>query len=409
MNSFKQLRVDEEPDGPRWKLIPLYKYSVNGSYIMWEIGCDEDKKLLYMTHGTVGGIIRTDETEIELNSSGREIREQAKIQARRRYTNKWKEGYSPLKSNTAPMKKAMKGYEYKEGMIERWPVVVEVKLNGIRLLIEAVSSTRLVCRTNLNSEYTHLGHITETLLPLFQYLPAGSTLDGELYCHEMKFTDLTSAVKTMKTIHPDLHRVRYHIFDIYYEENESFECRYNLLLSAYNKYIEDLSGDSLDSFDKKPSSIDLNKLPFCLISATLAYNHEELTYHRDEFIRQGYEGIMIKKIAGDEPTKLSIQESRYVLGRTHNILKYKDFIDEEVIVLGLEEAKGTEKGTALLVVKDPRGNVFNIRMKGSFDRRKYWLEHPKEIIGKEVTIRYQELSPYGVPIFPRGIAVRDYE
>lgn len=30
-------------------------------------------------------------------------------------------------------------------------------------------------------------------------------------------------------------------------------------------------------------------------------------------------------------------------------------------------------------------------------------------LGKKITIRYQELSTYGVPRLPIGIAIRDYE
>jgi len=48
-------------------------------------------------------------------------------------------------------------------------------------------------------------------------------------------------------------------------------------------------------------------------------------------------------------------------------------------------------------------------MAGSVGRRREWLSHPEEIIGKQVTFRYQELSAENVPRFPRGVEVRDYE
>jgi hypothetical protein len=37
------------------------------------------------------------------------------------------------------------------------------------------------------------------------------------------------------------------------------------------------------------------------------------------------------------------------------------------------------------------------------------LEQADSFIGKMLTVKYQEMSPDGVPRFPSGIAIRDYE
>jgi DNA ligase-1 len=37
------------------------------------------------------------------------------------------------------------------------------------------------------------------------------------------------------------------------------------------------------------------------------------------------------------------------------------------------------------------------------------LRRAAELIGKRLTVRYQELTDGGVPRFPVGVAVRDYE
>jgi Flp pilus assembly protein CpaB len=36
-------------------------------------------------------------------------------------------------------------------------------------------------------------------------------------------------------------------------------------------------------------------------------------------------------------------------------------------------------------------------------------KHPAKYIGKELTVRFQELSDDGIPRFPVGISFRDYE
>jgi DNA ligase-1 len=119
---------------------------------------------------------------------------------------------------------------------------------------------------------------------------------------------------------------------------------------------------------------------------------------------------MIKKHANNaEPGTREYTSSTYLFGKGTRILKLKDFFDEEAECIGLKNSSGSEEGCAMLQIRDIRGNEFYIRMRGSFERRRHWFQHPEEIIGKQITFRYQTLSVYGVPIFPVGIEVRDYE
>ena len=50
-----------------------------------------------------------------------------------------------------------------------------------------------------------------------------------------------------------------------------------------------------------------------------------------------------------------------------------------------------------------------MRPKGSVEKRQQMFKDLEKIIGKELTVRYQELSEDGIPIFPVGIVIRDYE
>jgi DNA ligase-1 len=51
-----------------------------------------------------------------------------------------------------------------------------------------------------------------------------------------------------------------------------------------------------------------------------------------------------------------------------------------------------------------------VRPKGTVAQRKQWYNEAVNIIGKkELTVRYQEKSEDLIPIFPVGIAIRDYE
>jgi DNA ligase-1 len=48
-------------------------------------------------------------------------------------------------------------------------------------------------------------------------------------------------------------------------------------------------------------------------------------------------------------------------------------------------------------------------MKGSIENRIEMFKKAETYVGKEITVRYQELSEDGIPIFPVGLAIRDYE
>jgi len=407
----EEIRMDQIPNQKRWAFIPLYKVSANGGMLYWQIGFDGIDHL-EISHGYSDGIIRTDRKEVKLNSTGRPMGEQSLLQARQRYKLKYREGYQPAGANTPSMIKGMKGYEYKPNSIKCWPVYTQPKLNGIRMLCQDMCAGRMSMRSWLNNPYTHLTHLEEELRDFFEYLPRYATLDGELYNHEMDFTLLTSAVKTVKYIHPQLNKVQYWIFDIDYEDGIApapFEKRYELLVNAYRRYIQDKSDESA-SETSDPN--DMTEVPrtFFIVPSQLARNQEEMVQQHDQHVATGYEGIMIKKISnGMISGSKQYGETLYKPGKGNHILKYKQFIDEEAIVVGVTEAEGTEKGAAILNVQDRRGNVFPIRMRGNFERRRLWFLNPQLVLGKEVTFRYQELSLYGVPRFPVGLAIRDYE
>lgn len=218
----------------------------------------------------------------------------------------------------------------------------------------------------------------------------------------MPFNILMSAMKTKKSIHPRLHEIECHIFDISYEDPEGapYEKRYQLLVNAYTQYMKDREADGRNSF---PHILRI-------VPCDIAMNHEHIMENHKLYVKQGYEGIMIKKLSnGAEYNTKIYQESLYKSGKGNHILKYKNFKDEEAIIIRVDEAEGTEKGAAIFLVQDIRGNQFPLRIRGDFERRRYWFQNPHLIIGKEITYRYQELSQYGVPRFPVGITIRDYE
>lgn len=427
-DGYEEIRVDQNPTQIKWRLTPLYKADVGGNMREWQVGFDGEQ-YLEMTHGVVGGAIVPTRSEVE-PKAGRNLQQQALQEARQRYLEKFRnENYRPAGAPppddispmlaftfvthdeynkkqaefTEALRKAgnPKGKERNDikrtffndkwKLVERYPVFVQAKLDGHRMMCKLVGD-RVVCRKpRSNRLYPNTIHQEQDLLPFFAYLPTGTVLDGELYHQDWNFEKLTSVVKTEKRIHPLMNQVIYYIFDIITPEPMPYEDRYTILVNAYQRYLED-------------GNIPRN---FTLVSVTVANSDDEVKSFHDQYVALGYEGLILRKIAGPNRTPVTINESIYEPKRTANLLKYKAFDDEEGIAIGVQEAKGTEAGAADVIIRDPRGNTLTVRTRGSVERRRMWMQNPNLILNKPFTYRFQGLSETGVPRFPVGIGPRN--
>jgi hypothetical protein len=71
----------------------------------------------------------------------------------------------------------------------------------------------------------------------------------------------------------------------------------------------------------------------------------------------------------------------------------------------------TLQGEVITITFDDNGRTIKqtARPRGTVKRRQEMFDGLHHLIGKLLTVRYQELSEDGIPIFPVGVAVRDYE
>ena len=117
-----------------------------------------------------------------------------------------------------------------------------------------------------------------------------------------------------------------------------------------------------------------------------------------EWVDRGYEGQMIRS---NEP---------YENKRSKTLLKRKDFQDREYTVLGWREGVGNRAGTiGHLSFETEDGVSFNSNVKGCFEYLASLLKQADNLVGKQATIKFFQLTPDGVPRFPYVIAIRDYE
>jgi DNA ligase-1 len=99
----------------------------------------------------------------------------------------------------------------------------------------------------------------------------------------------------------------------------------------------------------------------------------------------------------------------YEAGRSMGLQKIKQFDDAEFEVTGVRAGRGRMSECAIFTCSTETGESFACKMEGALDTLKPYLTNPDTAIGKKLTVRYQGLTNGGVPRFPIGVGVRDYE
>lgn len=144
-----------------------------------------------------------------------------------------------------------------------------------------------------------------------------------------------------------------------------------------------------------------------LVETHYVNNVAELNAIHKKFVSQGWEGTMIRRPDG-------IYKKGRSTVREGILLKIKDFLDDEALVMDVIQAvdkNGTPKeelGAVLVSWVGPSGNKIEFRIGSGFkqvDRKEYW-NNPDLIINQKVTFKYQELSANGVPRFPTFLGIR---
>lgn len=228
------------------------------------------------------------------------------------------------------------------------PFFVQPKLDGVRIL---VSNKGGISRT---------GKIVKGTEHWGKTLKDGEFLDGECYVHGMDFEAITSAFKTR----PET--LEFHVFD-YYDVN-------------------------------RPELPFKERMKWVTVETKVVRKKEHLLKAHDAFVTQGYEGIMVRNI-----------ESAYEPGkRSNNLLKCKMFETEEFTIVGCHEGTGKDAGTPVWECA-AKGGVFSVRPEGTMEKRREMFARRRELVGKTLTVRFQNMTAMGIPRFPIGIAIRDYE
>jgi len=257
-------------------------------------------------------------------------------------------------------------------------ISMQPKLDGVRCVIQCDNS-EVKAYSRTGKEWKNIDHILFNLKPWFA-LNQDVILDGELYNHDFKdnFEKIISMVRKTKPTDEaraeSAENVQFHCYDII-DETKTFEER--------NRFITQVVPRNHCIYHVKTQAVGNDKLA--------------KTVHQQN-LDNGYEGSILRT------------NDTYACKRSHNLRKFKDFHDDEAMLIDWVEGKGKRKGTiGKFMAVDAEGNVFGMPVMDKFKYLQENFEEMKTWLGKTATFTYFErtkASSYRHPLFK---CIRDYE
>lgn len=283
-----------------------------------------------------------------------------------------------------------------------YPVVVSPKLDGIRAIVHngVVLSRKLKPIPNL---YVQSMYGVDLLNGFDGEMIVGLANDPNV------FHGTTSGIMS-RDGQPD---VTYHVFDDMTDPTMKFDHR---LLMAQLRIIEDLSS--------------FKNIKIQLVPHHDCCSPESVIHYENKYVGMGYEGIMIRALDGP-----------YKFGRSTTkegwLLKLKQWHDAEATLVDMvelmhnaNELQTDELGYAKRsshkegkIGRDVMGTFVCQWKQPGFDQpiqfeigtgftaadREYYWQNKETFIGSHVTVKYQQITPDGVPRFPvfKGIRHAD--
>ena len=365
------------------QLETLYKRNTIGNIQQWTIEIDTTNGKIRSLEGVVNGKITTSEwKQCKVKNIGKKnettLETQSLKEAEAKHKKKLESGYTNdinnvdnVEMHEEPML-AHKFVEFTE------PCVSQPKLDGIRCV-----TSKKGCFTRQGKQLPIIPHIYDSLKPLFGAYP-DLVIDGELYNHSLRddFNKITSIVRKSKAKPEDLensrNNIQYHVYDVYFKDLSEVDLEYRI------SFINDI----ISQFDFVE-----------VVDTQLVYTKERLDELYAEYMLEGFEGQMVRKVN-------SVYENK----RSKFLLKRKEFVDDEYEIVDIQSGVGNWTGKAKTIMfKKEDGTTFSSGLKGNMEYAKELLENKDEYIGKMGTVRYQHLTPDGIPRFAVMYGVRDYE
>lgn len=265
------------------------------------------------------------------------------------------------------------------------------KINGVRCLVfykDGEIHTR--SRGSIDYDFV-LNHIIThpTLIAFFERHP-DVILDSEIYQFGKTLNHISGICRSQQTVNDgkDLQLYWYDIVDL----NMPFSERYKLIY----QYAQEMGLPEFNPFRKNNGKdLAIQVVPHEAISGW-----DNMMKRHNEFVAEGWEGAVIR-----------LSSSPYKPGsRSSDWVKIKVYTEGEYPIVGI--AEGLRPEDMCFVLEAENGQRFNCKPIGDREQKDWYREHIDELIGKQLTIKYFEMSGVEgsmIPQQPIGLVIRDYE
>lgn len=388
----------------------LYSLDSKGKVREWKATTDlslDDNG--YMTisieHGQQDGKKQTKERKVKSGKSKGKanetsLEEQTYLEIGYLYQKQLDQGYVKDVSEYQVPKRPMLAHKYKDKFhIIKWVMdklfpglfqYASRKLNGIRCFIFIKDGVVTLFESRTGKAFKFFKHLEADLVANYSF--KNHILDGELFHPEIPFEIIASLVNsdqytevvdeaTGKTWSTE--DIQFHCYDMVDEESP--------MQTFYERFILN------DWYDESSPVIKM-------VESIPVHSEADMITLAKQWIKEGFEGLMLR--AGN---------GLYDFGkRSANLLKYKVMEQEEFLIKHIYLAENDE-GKVMFTLNNHHSKTepyteFDCALKGNKEFNMSYFDNKETHINKSwLTVDYQVLSSYNVPLFPVGIIVREGE
>lgn len=275
--------------------------------------------------------------------------------------------WSPTSTKTKPLI-PMRAYLLEDHRVE-FPAYVQPKLDGYRALLHKKKSNYQFF-SNTQREYHHLEHLNDDLKKIKILDDNNIYLDGELYLED-EHVNVLRSILSSKELDDEkkkmAKKIKYYVFDMFDLSNMdlSYEDRYKILQNVFKTNFNNI----------------------VLTPTTIVKNKKDIENAFAKYVKEGYEGIIVRNKRGKYKLK----------SKSIDVLKSKNIMKNEFIIVGYKEAKGNNRGTVIWEIRcknDPRKSFWAKPM-GTREERRMMYKDGEKYIGKTVMVKYFEIDKDG--------------
>lgn len=370
--------------------IYLYKYDTKGKVRQWKGWTELNENgsvTIKLEHGQQNGKLQIKERIVTKGknigkSNETTIEQQAQSDLESIYQKQLDDGYVLDINDYKEPFRPMLAHKYQDrGKSIDWSkdIYASTKLDGIRCFILVDQDGNCTFESRTGKQFKYFQHLE---IELQSKKITNAVLDGELYSEDIPFEKICSLVNSDDYVPEEDSEIKFYIYDmiLYDKVKEVFSNRFK----NYNQI-----------FNSKPYNFIIP------VAQTIVKSEQEMKTLAAEFVSKGYEGLMLKPGNGE-----------YDFGkRSVNLLKYKEMHSDEFKIKDIFIAENDPERVQIELYIDPfkSQETFKIgTLKGNKeDNYKNYYLNKSSLIGKWLTINYQTLTSYGVPLFPVGINIRE--